>query len=82
MALPTRTRRRGLRLNPEAFERALAERLLESQDLARLADLSPDTIVKVRRGQAVDRATLAKVADALKRAPIDALLAGLVRPKA
>jgi DNA-binding Xre family transcriptional regulator len=73
----THRRRRGHRVVPELFERAMIQRALEGQHLAKLTGLTEMTISRIRRGEAVDRATLLRVADALEKAPVNAMLAEL-----
>jgi len=69
VSIEPRTRRRGLRVDPERFNAELTVRGLEGQHLARLAGVSEDAVSKMRRGLGVDRSTLLKVVAALEKVP-------------
>lgn len=58
------------RLNPVRLDRELARRGWNASDLARAAGCSAATISGARQGRAVSSATLAKIADALREAPV------------
>lgn len=59
-----------LRLNPARLDRELARRGWNASDLARAAGCSAATVSGARQGWAVSSATLAKIADALRQAPV------------
>ena len=59
-----------IRLDPERLEREIARRGWSAKDLADAAGCSPGTISAARRGRAVTGATVAKIARALREAPI------------
>lgn len=78
MATPaTGARLVGVVLDPEAFERELASRGLEAQDLARICHLKPDTLVRARRGERITRDTLMRISDALLKIPVHPVAASL-----
>ncbi len=79
MATRTRAGSRlvGVRLDPDAFERELAARGLEAQDLAKLAGLKEDTFIRARHGGRITRDTLMKIAVALEKVPMHPVAAAL-----
>ncbi len=68
----------SVKLDPARLDRELARRGWNAADLAKAAGCSPATISAARRGRPVTSATLSKIADALRQAPvlpgIDAIL--------
>jgi predicted transcriptional regulator len=73
----TNPRRRGLRLDPAALERALTVRGIDGRELARMAGVSGDTVCRLRRGDRVDPPSLWKVVKALELLPAHPLLSQL-----
>jgi DNA-binding Xre family transcriptional regulator len=59
-----------VRLNRTRLERELARRGWNATDLAKASGCSPATISGARRGRAITSATLSKIADALRQAPV------------
>ena len=74
----TRTRHRGLRVDPEQFDYQLTSKALTGADLASRAGVSPDAVSQLRHGRRVDRDTLLRIVDALEAAPEHPGLARLV----
>lgn len=59
-----------VRLNRTRLERELARRGWNATDLARASGCSQATISGARRGRAITSATLSKIANALRQAPV------------
>ena len=59
-----------IRLDPARLERELARRGWNATDLAKASGCSPATISGARRGRAVTSSTVAKIAEALRQAPV------------
>ncbi|HEY8759915.1 MAG TPA: hypothetical protein VIP52_03290 [Candidatus Dormibacteraeota bacterium] len=78
----TRTRHRGLRVDPERFDFQLTSKALTGADLALLANVPAGTISQLRHGRRVDRDSLLRVVDALEAAPTHPGLARLTRVEA
>ncbi len=70
-------RKRGLRLDGAALDSELTTRGLRGADLARLAEVSKDTVSRARRGEPIDRATLLKIVDALETVRVRPMLTEL-----
>ena len=66
------------RIDPARLERELARRGWNATDLAKASGISPATVSAARRGRAVSNATLCKIADALRDAPIISGIDGLL----
>lgn len=78
MATPsTGARFVGVVVDREALERELASRGLEAKDLAKLANLKPDTLMRARRGERISRDSLMRISDALLRIPMHPVAATL-----
>jgi DNA-binding Xre family transcriptional regulator len=60
----------SIKLSPMRLDRELARRGWNATDLARAAGCSAATISGARRGRAINSATLARIADALRQAPV------------
>lgn len=60
----------SVRLSPGRLDRELARRGWNATDLARAAGCSAATISAARRGRPITSATLSKIANALRQAPI------------
>lgn len=60
----------SIKLNPVRLERELARRGWNATDLARAAGCSAATISGARRGRPINSLTLARIADALRQAPV------------
>ena len=78
MSVDFRPRRRGVSVDPARLDRQLAARGLESQDIARLAGVSEDTIARLRNGERIERNNLYKVVAALDKVRPHPMLADLV----
>jgi DNA-binding Xre family transcriptional regulator len=76
---------RGLKVDPELFERELVVRAVTGAELAHAAGLGEAAVTKLRRGQRVDRDTLLLISAALDAIPIIPSLARMagyeVEPK-
>lgn len=72
----------GVKLDPEAFERELAARGLEAQDLAKLTGLKRNTFTKARHGGRITRDTLMRIAVALEKVPVHPVAAALTKVSA
>jgi transcriptional regulator with XRE-family HTH domain len=57
-------------MDPNRLDRELARRGWNATDLAKASGISVGTISAARRGRPVSNATLSKVAEALRAAPI------------
>jgi DNA-binding Xre family transcriptional regulator len=57
-------------VDPNRLDRELARRGWNATDLAKASGISVGTISVARRGRPVSNATLSKIADALREAPI------------
>jgi transcriptional regulator with XRE-family HTH domain len=57
-------------VDPTRLDRELARRGWNATDLAKAAGISVGTISAARQGRPVSNATLSKIADALRSAPI------------
>jgi transcriptional regulator with XRE-family HTH domain len=57
-------------MDPNRLDRELARRGWNATDLAKASGISVATISAGRRGRPVSNATLSKIADALREAPI------------
>lgn len=60
----------AIRLNPDRLELELARRGWNASDLAKASGCSPATISGARRGRAVTGATVSRIAEALRQAPV------------
>jgi transcriptional regulator with XRE-family HTH domain len=69
------------RLDPNRLDRELARRGWNATDLAKASGISAGTISAARRGRPVSNATVCKIADALRAAPIVAGVDGLLEPE-
>ena len=69
------------RLDPNRLDRELARRGWNATDLAKASGISGGTISAARRGRPVSNATVCKIADALRAAPIVAGVDGLLEPE-
>jgi transcriptional regulator with XRE-family HTH domain len=69
------------RLDPNRLDRELARRGWNATDLAKASGISVGTISAARRGRPVSNATVCKIADALRAAPIVAGVDGLLEPE-
>jgi transcriptional regulator with XRE-family HTH domain len=58
------------RLDPNRLDRELARRGWNATDLAKASGISVGTISAARRGRPVSNASLGKIAEALRAAPI------------
>jgi transcriptional regulator with XRE-family HTH domain len=58
------------RLDPNRLDRELARRGWNATDLAKASGISVGTISAARRGRPVSNATVCKIADALRAAPV------------
>ena len=69
-----------VRMNAEQLDRELARRGWNATNLAAASGCSPATISGARRGRPVSNATLSRIAEALRNAPvipgIDELIVG------
>ncbi len=70
-----------IRLSPTRLDRELARRGWNATDLANASGCSPATISAARRGRSVTSATLAKIAAALRGAPVVAGIDSLLDPE-
>lgn len=70
-----------IRLSPTRLDRELARRGWNATDLANASGCSPATISAARRGRSVTSATLAKIAAALREAPVVAGIDSLLEPE-
>jgi DNA-binding Xre family transcriptional regulator len=70
-----------IRLSPVRLDRELARRGWNATDLANASGCSSATISAARRGRSVTGATLAKIADALRKAPVVAGIDSLLEPE-
>jgi DNA-binding Xre family transcriptional regulator len=70
-----------IRLSPPRLDRELARRGWNATDLANASGCSPATISAARRGRSVTSATLAKIAAALRGAPVVAGIDSLLEPE-
>jgi transcriptional regulator with XRE-family HTH domain len=66
------------RLDPNRLDRELARRGWNATDLAKASGISVGTISAARRGRPVSNATVCKIADALRAAPVVAGVDGLL----
>ena len=57
-------------MDPSRLDRELARRGWNATDLAKASGISVATISAARRGRPVSNATLCKIADALRSAPV------------
>jgi len=57
-------------MDPNRLDRELARRGWNATDLAKASGISVGTISAARRGRPVSNATLCKIADALRAAPV------------
>jgi transcriptional regulator with XRE-family HTH domain len=57
-------------MDPMRLDRELARRGWNATDLAKASGVSVGTISAARRGRAVSNATLGKIAEALREAPV------------
>ena len=57
-------------MDPIRLDRELARRGWNATDLAKASGISVGTISAARQGRPVSNATLCKIADALRRAPV------------
>jgi transcriptional regulator with XRE-family HTH domain len=57
-------------MDPARLDRELARRGWNATDLAKASGISVGTISAARRGRPVSNATLSKIADALREAPV------------
>jgi DNA-binding Xre family transcriptional regulator len=71
-----------VRLNSARLERELARRGWNATDLANASGCSPATISGARRGRAITSATLSKIADALRQAPVIPGIDDILDPEA
>lgn len=70
-----------IRMNPARLDRELARRGWNATDLAIASGCSAATISAARRGRAVTSATLCKIAEALRKAPVVAGVDNLLEPE-
>lgn len=70
-----------IRLSTARLDRELARRGWNATDLAIASGCSRATISAARRGRSVTSATLAKIADALRKAPVVAGIDSLLEPE-
>jgi transcriptional regulator with XRE-family HTH domain len=59
-----------VRMNAEQLDLELARRGWNASDLASASGCSPATISGARRGRPISNATLSKIAEALRNAPV------------
>ena len=71
----------GIRLDPIRLERELARRGWNASDLASASGCSAATISAARRGRSVAAATLCRIAEALRKAPVVAGVDSLLEPE-
>jgi transcriptional regulator with XRE-family HTH domain len=57
-------------MDPNRLDRELARRGWNATDLAKASGISVGTVSSARRGRPVSNATLSKIADALRAAPV------------
>ena len=57
-------------MDPNRLDRELARRGWNATDLAKASGISVGTVSSARRGRPVSNATLSKIADALRVAPV------------
>ena len=76
--MANRTRLVGARIDGDQLDREMAARGLEGADLAKLAELTTDTIARARQSKRISRASLLKIAVGLDRVPIIPMAAALV----
>jgi transcriptional regulator with XRE-family HTH domain len=69
------------RIDPARLDRELARRGWNATDLAKASGISVGTISAARRGRAVSNATVCKIADALRDAPVIAGVDSLLEPE-
>jgi transcriptional regulator with XRE-family HTH domain len=69
------------RLDPNRLDRELARRGWNATDLAKASGISVGTISAARRGRPVSNATVCKIADALRAAPVVAGVDSLLEPE-
>jgi transcriptional regulator with XRE-family HTH domain len=68
-------------MDPVRLDRELARRGWNATDLAKASGISVGTISAARRGRAVSNATLFKIAEALRLAPVVAGIDELLEPE-
>jgi transcriptional regulator with XRE-family HTH domain len=68
-------------MDPVRLDRELARRGWNATDLAKASGISVGTISAARRGRPVSNATLCKIADALRTAPIVQGVDSLLEPE-
>lgn len=68
-------------MDPVRLDRELARRGWNATDLAKASGISGGTISAARRGRPVSNATLCKIADALRTAPIVQGVDSLLEPE-
>ena len=71
----------GTRLDPARLDRELARRGWNATDLAKASGISVATISAARRGRPVSNASLCKIADALRNAPVIPGVDNLLEPE-
>jgi transcriptional regulator with XRE-family HTH domain len=70
------------RIDPTRLDRELARRGWNATDLAKASGISVGTISAARRGRPVSNATVCRIADALRDAPVIAGVDSLLEPEA
>lgn len=78
----SRRRRRGFRIDGEAFERELAARGLGADRMAHIAGVSEAAVSKARHGEPISHESLTKIVAALESIPANPMAARLLAPKA
>jgi transcriptional regulator with XRE-family HTH domain len=68
-------------MDPMRLDRELARRGWNATDLAKASHVSVGTISAARRGRAVSNATLGKIAEALRAAPVVGGIDVLLEPE-
>ena len=69
------------RIDPTRLDRELARRGWNATDLAKASGISVGTISAARRGRPVSNATVCKIADALRDAPVIVGVDNLLEPE-
>jgi predicted transcriptional regulator len=69
MTTETRTRRSGVRLNPDLLDHVLALRALTARDFAKLAHVHEVTLSRARQGHSISESTLRRITVALLQIP-------------